>query len=89
MTQKPIIPSRPTLPHMSLYVEKPVQHEIKRLAMEYDCRPHDVLIAALDLLFKETGRPSVAELTGGRRIKIRRRSGRNSAATNKGDTATT
>jgi hypothetical protein len=54
--------------HMSLYVDVPVQNEIKKLAIEHDCKPHDVLIAALDMLFKKAGRPSVRELTGIREL---------------------
>lgn len=50
--------------HMSLYVDIPVQSVIKEIAAEYDCKPHDVVIAALDMLFKKAGRPSVKELTG-------------------------
>ena len=49
---------------MSLYVDIPVQSVIKEIAAEYDCKPHDVVIAALDMLFKKAGRPSVKELTG-------------------------
>ena len=50
-------------PHMSLYIGKPVQRTLKEIALEYDCRPHDILIQAIDLVFARYGRPSVAELS--------------------------
>jgi hypothetical protein len=55
--------TRPTLSHTSLYVSKPVLREIKKLALDYDRKPHDLYIEALDLLLRKYGRPSVAELS--------------------------
>jgi hypothetical protein len=41
-----------------------VLREIKRLAIDYDRKPHDLYIEALDLLLRKYGRPAVAELSG-------------------------
>lgn len=56
--------SRASRPHVSLYVDKAVQKAIKTIALEYDRRPHDLYIEALDLLLRQYGRPSVAEMSG-------------------------
>jgi hypothetical protein len=55
--------ARPSPSHTSLYVSKPVLREIKKLALDYDRKPHDLYIEALDLLLRKYGRPSVAELS--------------------------
>jgi hypothetical protein len=39
-----------------------VLREIKKLALDYDRKPHDLYIEALDLLLRKYGRPSVADL---------------------------
>lgn len=54
---------RSSQPHMSLYVGKAVQRELKQIALEYDRRPHDVLIEAVDLVLARYGRAGVAELS--------------------------
>ncbi len=48
---------------MSLYIGKAVQREIKAIALEYDRRPHDVLLEAVDLVLAKYGRPSISELS--------------------------
>src|SRR4051794_4884230 len=53
---------RTSLPHVSVYIGKPVVRELKRLALDYDRKPHDLWIEALDLLLTKYGRPSVVEL---------------------------
>ena len=57
-------PKRPlrAAPHMSLYVGKRVQRALKEIALEYDRKPHDVLIEAVDMVLQRYGRPTVAEL---------------------------
>ena len=50
-------------PHMSLYVGKRVQRALKEIALEYDRKPHDILIEAVDMVLRRYGRPTVAELT--------------------------
>ena len=49
-------------PHMSLYVGKRVQRALKEIALEYDRKPHDILIEAVDMVLQRYGRPTVAEL---------------------------
>lgn len=56
---------RPSLPHVSVYIGRPVQREIKQIALTYDRRPHDLYLEALDLLLAKYGRPDVATLSGG------------------------
>ena len=53
-------------PHVSLYLAKAVQREIKRIAIDYDCKPHDLLIEAVNLMLAKYGRPCIAEILGGR-----------------------
>jgi hypothetical protein len=57
-------PKRPlrAAPHMSLYVGKRVQRALKEIALEYDRKPHDILIEAVDMVLQRYGRPRVAEL---------------------------
>jgi hypothetical protein len=50
-------------PHMSLYVGKRVQRVLKEIALEYDRKPHDILIEAVDLVLQRYGRPTVAKLS--------------------------
>jgi hypothetical protein len=56
-------PTRPSSPHVSLYLAKTVQKEIKRIALDMDLRPHDAYLQAIDLFLAKHGRPTVAELT--------------------------
>lgn len=37
-------------PHMSLYLPTAAMREIKMLAIQEGCRPHDVLIEAIELV---------------------------------------
>jgi hypothetical protein len=50
-------------PHMSLYVGKRVQRVLKEIALEYDRKPHDILLEAVDLVLQRYGRPTVAKLS--------------------------
>lgn len=50
-------------PHMSLYVGKRVQRALKEIALEYDCKSHDVLLEAVDMVLQRYGRPCIAELS--------------------------
>jgi hypothetical protein len=50
-------------PHMSLYVGKRVQRALKEIALEYDCKAHDVLLEAVDMVLQRYGRPPVTELS--------------------------
>ena len=53
---------RPSMPHTSVYLSKPVLRELKRIALEFDRKPHDVLIEGVNLVLAKYGRPSIAEL---------------------------
>jgi hypothetical protein len=53
---------RPSQPHTSIYLSKPVVRELKRIALEFDRKPHDVLIEAINLVLAKYGRPSIADL---------------------------
>jgi hypothetical protein len=57
------LPPRRSLPHTSLYISKKVQKTLKEIALEYDRRPHDLLIEAVDLVLQRYGRPTTAELS--------------------------
>ena len=35
---------------------------MKEIALEYDRKPHDILIEAVDMVLQHYGRPTVAEL---------------------------
>jgi hypothetical protein len=47
---------------MSLYVSPKVVREIKRLALDIDRRPHDLLIEGVNLMLRKHGRPSIEEI---------------------------
>jgi len=51
--------ARVSLPHVSVYINKPVQKEIKRLAIDLDRKTHDLYLEALDLLLTKYGRPRI------------------------------
>jgi hypothetical protein len=57
-------PERKSLPHFSVYISEAVNREIRRLAVELDLKPHDLYIEAINLMFKEHGRKSIAEIDG-------------------------
>jgi hypothetical protein len=57
-------PGRSWLPHVCVYVDRAVQWEIKRLAMNQDRRPNDLYLEAIELLLANYERPSIAKLTG-------------------------
>ena len=48
--------------HTSLYLPPAALRQLKELALLDDCKPHDIIVAALDAYFERRGRPSVAEL---------------------------
>ena len=55
--------TRVSLPHVSIYVSRKLQREIKQLALTYDCKPQDHLyVEAINLFLRMPGRLSVAEL---------------------------
>ncbi len=48
--------------HTSLYLPPAALRQLKEIALLDDCKPHDIIVAALDAYFERRGRPSVAEL---------------------------
>ena len=56
-------PARPGRTHTSIYLHKRVLRELRAIALEYDRKPHDLLINGVDLLLAHYGRPSVEELS--------------------------
>jgi hypothetical protein len=43
-------------------LSKPVVRELKRIALEFDRKPHDILIEAVNDVLAKYGRPSIADL---------------------------
>jgi hypothetical protein len=48
--------------HTSLYLSEPVRRQLRVIAFHEEVKQHDLLIEAIDLLFKSRGAPSIAEL---------------------------
>jgi hypothetical protein len=63
VTTLPTRLTRVTPPHMSLYVSKRVRRTIKEIALEYDCKPHDILVEGVELVLAKYGRPGVRALS--------------------------
>jgi hypothetical protein len=59
-------PSRPgvcpDIDKVTLYLPKPVYRLIKQMALDYERRPHDLLVEGVELLLARYGK-SIAELT--------------------------
>lgn len=53
---------KPGIAEASLYLPEDAMWQLKELAMIDRCRPHDVIVSALDLYFSQKGRPTVTEL---------------------------
>ena len=49
-------------PHTSLYHSPAVQRAIKDIALNFDKRPHDIYLEAVDLVLTKYGRPTAAEI---------------------------
>jgi hypothetical protein len=49
--------------HTSLYLSEPVRRQLRAIAFHEEVKQHDLLIEAVDLLFKSRGAKSIAELT--------------------------
>jgi hypothetical protein len=50
--------------HVSVYLDPIVTRRIKTLAIELECKPHDLLLEAVDLMLRKHGQPTIAELIG-------------------------
>ncbi len=49
--------------HTSLYLSEPVRRQLRAIAYHEEVKQHDLLIEAVDLLFKSRGAASISELT--------------------------
>ena len=49
--------------HTSLYLSEPVRKQLRAIAYHEEVKQHDLLIEAIDLLFKSRGAASIIELT--------------------------
>jgi hypothetical protein len=59
----PAAAARATKTHTTLYLSKRVLREIRTIALEFDRKPHDLLIEGIDLMLKQYGRKSVKALS--------------------------
>jgi hypothetical protein len=50
--------------HVSVYISDAVADEFKQLAIIHRCKPHDLYIRGFNLVLKDCGRPSIAEIDG-------------------------
>jgi hypothetical protein len=48
--------------HTSLYLSEPVRRQLRAIAYHEEVKQHDLLIEAVDLLFKSRGAKSIKEL---------------------------
>jgi hypothetical protein len=49
-------------PHISLYIDPRVVKVIKRIALDYDLRAHDLYIHGVNLMLREFGQPTVEQI---------------------------
>jgi hypothetical protein len=59
----PTTHGRKDRPHVSLYLDKKVQRVIKEVALQYDKKPHDLYLEAIDLMLTHYGRASIKDLS--------------------------
>ncbi len=52
-----------TRKHTSLYLPEPVRRQLRSLAFHEEVKQHDLILEAIDLLFKSRGAASIGELT--------------------------
>jgi hypothetical protein len=57
-------------PHVSLYLDKAVQKTIKSIALEYDRKPHDIYLEAVNLVLARYGRPPIENIAS-QRIRVK------------------
>ncbi len=59
----PAASARKDRPHTTLYLPKKVQRAIKEIALQYDCKPHDLYLQGINLMLAHYGRPSIDDLS--------------------------
>jgi hypothetical protein len=55
---------RKSVPHVSIYISDEVNKVIRKLALDLDCKAHDLYLEGIDLMLKAHGRPSIAKIDG-------------------------
>jgi hypothetical protein len=50
---------------MSLYLAKPVQRVLKKIAADLDRKPHDLLVEGVELVLARYGKPTIADIERG------------------------
>ncbi len=55
---------RPAVRQQTVYLPVPVYEQLRRLAFEERAKMHDFLMKGLDMVFRDKGLKSIAELTG-------------------------
>ena len=53
---------RRTVKVQSLYLKPKVHKQLQMIAVEEDCKMHDLVLEGLDRVFRNRGRPSIKEL---------------------------
>ena len=48
--------------HVSIYISEHVYREIKRVALDLNCKPHDLLIEGVNLMLERHGRGRIEEI---------------------------
>jgi hypothetical protein len=61
----PVVGRRKDRSHTTIYLDPRVLKEIRRVALDYDRKPHDLLIEGVNMMLAHYGRPSVADITRG------------------------
>ena len=54
--------ARKDRPHTTLYIGKKAQKVIKEIALQYDCKPHNLYIEGLNLMLAKYGKPPISEI---------------------------
>ncbi len=55
--------ARKDRPHTTLYLPKKVQRAIKEIALQYDCKPHDLYLQGINMMLAHYGRPSIDDIS--------------------------
>lgn len=52
-------------PHTTLYLDPKVLRVIRQVALDFDRKPHDILLEGVNLALAHYAQPSISEITGG------------------------
>ena len=53
---------RGSLMHSSIYVPKPAYRKLREIALARECKVHDLILDGIDVVLREHGHPTTAEL---------------------------